>query len=319
MLIAGANNTVEKNTNCNIIAGQLNKIYEGVQNSFVAGAGNEVKGRYMTILGAYNKATAGGTQEWITLIGQGLTPAVKNQTIFGFYNKPTVAKFVIANGTSDRAEDRKNIFEVFSDGRAKVYGEPIDDNDVLRKGDIKNLDISGGSGGSGIPMAYKAGDGISIVGDIISTRLKTVNGESLSGEGDIEVNLNVHASDYYGAAVVEKTTKTLLLNDDLFGRNKEKLSKLVINGDGKSFLANDGTYKEFTVTNDSKIVVDTTLSSNSMNAIANAAVYHKFSEYVPKQTGKQLSTEDFTTAFKTKLQNAKIYVDIAMSTLKIRL
>lgn len=251
---------------------------------------------------------------------------LKDSFVIGRYNnyyESSMALFQVGNGS---AEAISNAFSVDRDGRcyAGRSTSKSDGNTTLTTKDyvenlVAALEQNGGSGNSGIPTVYRAGDGISIVGNTISTELKTVNGQSLPGEGNIDIDLDIHASDYYGSAVVEKTTKTLFLNDDLFGRNKEKLSKLVIDGNGKSFLANDGTYKEFTVTNDSTITVDTVLSSNSMNAIANATVYHKFSEYVPKQPGKQLSTEDFTTAFKTKLQNAKIYVDISTSTLKIRL
>ena len=47
------------------------------------------------------------------------------------------ALHIVGNGLSDT--DRKNAFEVLSDGRAKVQSAPVDDDDVVRKGDLSGV------------------------------------------------------------------------------------------------------------------------------------------------------------------------------------
>jgi hypothetical protein len=57
-----------------------------------------------------------------------------NQFVIGLFNRNNADNlFEIGNGTSDT--HRVNIFEVRKDGRAKVYGAPVDADDILRLGD----------------------------------------------------------------------------------------------------------------------------------------------------------------------------------------
>ena len=63
-------------------------------------------------------------------------------TVFGRYNNyyhPDYTShtiFEIGNGVSNAIGDLHNAFEVLNDGRAKVFGQPTDDNDVVRLGDL---------------------------------------------------------------------------------------------------------------------------------------------------------------------------------------
>ena len=59
--------------------------------------------------------------------------------------------------------------------------------------------------------------------------------------------------------------------------------------------------------------VDSTLSSNSANPIANSTVYNALADKVDKVTGKGLSTNDYTNAEKTKLENLSNYDDTALT------
>ncbi len=60
------------------------------------------------------------------------------QHVEGTYNAyKSNALFIVGNGTSDT--DRKNAFEVLQDGRAKVQSAPVQDDDVVRKGDLVNI------------------------------------------------------------------------------------------------------------------------------------------------------------------------------------
>ena len=64
------------------------------------------------------------------------------QHVEGVYNADNPnALHIVGNGTSENA--RKNAFVVLKDGRAKVQTAPIDDDDVVRKGDLT------GTGGGG--------------------------------------------------------------------------------------------------------------------------------------------------------------------------
>ena len=60
------------------------------------------------------------------------------QTLLGKYSDPTTDTLLaIGNGTSDN--DRKNAFEILTDGRAKVFTKPQEDNDVVNKGYVSEV------------------------------------------------------------------------------------------------------------------------------------------------------------------------------------
>lgn len=61
-----------------------------------------------------------------------------NQYYHPNYTSPTI--FEIGNGTSNDVNGLHNAFEVLDDGRAKVFGQPIDANDVVRLGDLDALE-----------------------------------------------------------------------------------------------------------------------------------------------------------------------------------
>ena len=87
-------------------------------NTFTAGQNNEAMGRRSSIFGYSNYTYT------------------ENGFVVGQYNaRNDNALFQVGNGTGASGL-RKNAFEVLKDGRAKVYGAPIDDNDVVRKCDL---------------------------------------------------------------------------------------------------------------------------------------------------------------------------------------
>lgn len=78
-------------------------------------------------------------------IGYYTTANTEWGTAIGKYNVgKTNALFEVGNGYAVFDAGRKNAFEVLDDGRAKVQTAPIDDDDVVRKGDLTNI---GGGGG----------------------------------------------------------------------------------------------------------------------------------------------------------------------------
>ena len=72
------------------------------------------------------------------------------------------------------------------------------------------------------------------------------------------------------------------------------LKSITFNGD----KYNIKEYKEH-----EPVIVDSTISSNSLNPVQSRVLYQKFEEKVDKVPGKKLSANDFTDAYKNKLDN----------------
>lgn len=122
----------------------------------------------------------------------------------------------------------------------------------------------------------------------------------------------------------------------LWGKIKDLLSKKVDKVDGKGLSTNDYTTAEKTKlsgieTGANKTVVDTTLTSTGTNPVQGKVIYTELGKKadtttvntelgkkVDKITGKDLSTNDFTNDYKTKLDGIdseanKIVVDASLS------
>lgn len=98
------------------------------------------------------------------LFGHHLIANAYRQTVVGRYNSPNNnAFFQVGNG--DDENTRKNAFEVWSDGRAKVQTAPKDNDDVVRKLELDTKQATLVSG----------------------TNIKTINGNSLLGSGDLVI------------------------------------------------------------------------------------------------------------------------------------
>lgn len=76
-------------------------------------------------------------------IGTDLIAGQVYQAVFGCANKDEQDTiFIVGNGTpaiNEADPTRSNAFEIYKDGRAKVYGTPKDSTDVLRKIDLTNF------------------------------------------------------------------------------------------------------------------------------------------------------------------------------------
>lgn len=115
--------------------------------SAVFGGNSTVNGTSAGSMGVYNQvdATAGvalGSHHKIgknahsaVVAGSGLESNYPNQFIGGQFNK-NKADTIAEIGNGESKNKRSNAFEVYKDGRVKVYGAPIDNNDVLRKIDV---------------------------------------------------------------------------------------------------------------------------------------------------------------------------------------
>ena len=168
----GQGNTV---SNLGSIAGGTTNTSSGVA-SVALGANNKATGNYAIAMGNNSNATNNGIaigsycdadQYGVSMgistttygaygiaIGIG-TETHGMQAAFGTYNdRNDNAILIVGNGSGGGSTPRTNAFVVMKDGRAKVYGDPTEVNDVVTKGWIdeklagdqifKNVTISGG-------------------------------------------------------------------------------------------------------------------------------------------------------------------------------
>lgn len=109
--------TLPTRAQSSIISGSSNEVGsedETIHHSIVGGGNNKVSASYSITGGYGNKNNS------------------KHSIIAGIYNDNKENTLIeIGNGTSD--ENRSNAFEVYKNGRAKVYGAPTEDEDVVRK------------------------------------------------------------------------------------------------------------------------------------------------------------------------------------------
>lgn len=160
---------------------------------------------------------------------------------------------------------------------------------------IKNKPTLGSAASRSVVLSLSnAGSGLPTSGTVYSAlenKVDKVTGKGLSTE------------DYTTA---EKTKLAGLSNYDdsaLQTAVSNKVDKVT----GKGLSTEDYTTAEKTKlagieTGANKTTVDSALSSSSTNPVQNQAVYTALNSKVDVITGKQLSTEDYTTAEKTKLE-----------------
>ena len=165
-LIAGGSNTVD--TERSIVVGHSNNVtghFDAIFGSMnqvnadysltggkghvvnggyhlVAGSGHEVSGQYDIASGQDNKNLGWNS----AVIGRELIVGKyhTSQTVLGQYND-NKSDTVLEIGWGN-PDNRKNVFEVLQDGRAKVQSAPVDTDDVVRKLELdRKFDKSGGT------------------------------------------------------------------------------------------------------------------------------------------------------------------------------
>lgn len=141
--MAGTGHYIGERATNNAVVGNQNIIsrsddYSTTANNFISGLNNYInKSQLCGIIGAINKIE---NSAYTTLFGEGLKAknADSGTTGVGRFNAiNSNARFFVGNGASDT--DRSNAFEVLKDGRAKVYGEPTESNDVIRLNEFSVL------------------------------------------------------------------------------------------------------------------------------------------------------------------------------------
>lgn len=118
--ISGLIDYIGLSNGCGII-GYFNKIVQSGTCGII-GMTNKIEHSSNTFLAGYHLSVSGGV----------------SKTAVGLFNDDKAnTRFEVGNGTSET--DRKNAFEVLKDGRAKVYGEPTESNDILRLNEFSVL------------------------------------------------------------------------------------------------------------------------------------------------------------------------------------
>ena len=219
-LIIGKNNSVSYSTYMgkasayNIICGINNTIDNNISNCFVMGRYNKPKKKFNTNIGD----SLNTTNDYEFALA---TCNVSSSATTSFGNSGNTL-FSVGNGTANNA--RHNAFEIRQNGDIYIADtNDISTTNYYEKPMIKLQDALGGGGGG---SSYTAGDGIDITNDVISvtgkvdtsaftahtadtvihvtsdekaawnnkqdalvsgTNIKTINGETLLGEGNIEI------------------------------------------------------------------------------------------------------------------------------------
>lgn len=136
--VGGVANTLTDSAGENIVGGNANTVThrfsstvgtKNTNNSYcgiVGGSENEANGDAQLMTGVGNISHSNGT----------------GRITGGVWNNPKKGTLLeLGNGTRD--SERSNAFEVYRDGRAKVYGAPTEDEDVVRLKDLeKSITIS---------------------------------------------------------------------------------------------------------------------------------------------------------------------------------
>lgn len=115
----------------NLAGGALNTIESGTKNTILNSGNKIISGNNQYVGGYQSESSFSGA----FLHGEGLRSSQIYQANFGRYNKSNGdALLIVGKGTSDT--DRKNAFEVISNGIRTNEIEPIDENTVAIKGII---------------------------------------------------------------------------------------------------------------------------------------------------------------------------------------
>ena len=103
--------------------------------SLAAGRYSQATGNQSVALGFNTEATS----TFAVAIGNNAKATGYGQVAVGDYNDPSVNKALFMVGNGNNMDNRKNAFTVLWDGRAKVQTAPVQDDDVVRKGDLASI------------------------------------------------------------------------------------------------------------------------------------------------------------------------------------
>ena len=146
--------------------------------------------------------------------------------------------------------------------------------------------------------------------------LKTINNTSIVGSGNISIDLTLFKiADSLPTSGVD-ATKIYLVKSSASG-DKNIYTEYIYTGDTSQAI--DAAKWEKLGEYQSTIAVDDAMSSTSVNPVQNKVVNTELGKKVDKVSGMGLSTNDFTTAEKTKLAGiaagaTKVTVDTSLST-----
>jgi hypothetical protein len=130
------NGSYNKVKNSNTLQVGQNNVTDAL-NSINGGSGNVNYGNNNILVGKNSKVNAGGNT-CANILGEGLIANTSYQTVLGKFNATNSdALFQIGNGTADNS--RFNAFEVLKDGRVVSKSDAVNDNELTRLSQVKNL------------------------------------------------------------------------------------------------------------------------------------------------------------------------------------
>lgn len=187
--------------------------------------------------------------------------------------------------------------KAYADAKAAAAAKGVTDTKGKASG-IASLDTSGKLPTSQLPA------------------LKTVNGSSIVGSGNISIDLTLFKiADSLPTTGVD-ATKIYLVKSTASGTNNT-YAEYIYTGDTSQTI--DTAKWEKLGEYQSTIAVDDAMSTTSVNPVQNKVVNAALANKVDKVSGKALSTNDYTTEEKTKLAGiaagaTKVTVDTSLST-----
>lgn len=227
------------------LTGGRNHVVSGGSH-LVAGSGNEVSGQYNIASGRDNQNLGWNS----AVIGRELIVGKNHtsQTVLGQYND-NKSDTVLEIGWGN-PDNRKNVFEVLQDGRAKVQTAPVDIDDVVRKLELdRKFDKAGGTiGGNVVITGDLTVNGTQHINNTENLNVENAmiysnaNGATLATNGGIGIKKN--ATDVYGI-VYDPTSDSVKLGigkSDANGRftfNANEGQPVAIRDDSSKFTNNN--------------------------------------------------------------------------------
>jgi hypothetical protein len=131
--------------------------------------------------------------------------------------------------------------------------------------------------------------------------VKTIDNQSILGSGNINTKITV---DTAMSSTSTNPVQNKVINSALSNKQDKLNSGTNIKTINNQSILGSGNIN---IEGGSNITVDSSLSSSSTNPVQNKVINTALGNKVDKVSGKQLSTEDFTTALKTKLEGLNAF------------
>ena len=252
-IVFGRSNSIVGNSIGALLFGRKNTLNDGGNDSIIGGYGNSSSGNNNIIVGENLISTHNN----VSLFGKGLTSSNNQQTILGQFNDSTKnADALIVVGGGDSDSTRKNVVAILKDGRIKVSGSPVDNDDLTNVSWVNT--IVGGVIEEFNGVTESIGESLSTISDDVDTLKSRL--DALGTESDLNISNgdktgsltagqnNTINSDYsfaFGNNLITNKNYQFVVGE----KNKQNASAYFIVG------MNDQDNNAFEVLNDGRVTV----------------------------------------------------------------